>query len=174
MLDLNKFKMGYFILWMNEGGFVGNMIEKAQLDKGFSEEHSRLVHVDVSGGGPFSVRVNPPRTKAVDIRKTYPGRRFIVVRYKSELYEKKSRYKVAFWAASNCNLKYDFWGIIKFKIPFIRHRLETFFCSENCLWSLQKELPGAFGGMEPHKCMPAHFMNPEFFEVVHGGRIKEN
>lgn len=171
MIDLDKLKMGHFILWMNEGTFVGNTIRDAQLKKGFSKHDSEFVHIDVSGGGPFSVRVNPPKTKVVDIRKTYPGRRFMVVRYNEATYEAKLRYKVAFWASSNCNLGYDFWGIVRFKIPFLWHKKYQYFCSENSLWALQKACPFAIPELKPEDCMPADFMNPRDFTPVYGGRV---
>ena len=172
MINLDKFRMGYFILWKNQGGFVGNGIEIHQKGCGFSAEESKWVHIDVSGGGQWAVRVNPPATKVVDIIKTYPERHFKVVRFKDDEYEARLRYKVAFWAASNCNKKYDFMGILKMKIPFLWHRKDLFFCSENSLWSLQKEVPNATG-KKPYNCMPADFLNPNYFEVVYEGIIPE-
>ena len=172
MINLNKFKRGYFILWGNEGGVVGDNIEKEQLKRGYSARDSKFVHIDVSGGRELSVRVNPPKTKVVDIRKEYPGRSYLVVAYKN--YNDYARRDVAFWASSNCNLKYDFLGVLKFKIPFLWHKSKLFFCSENALWALQKEYPEALNALNPHNCMPADFLNENFFEVVHGGRVPKN
>ena len=171
-MNLDKFKMGYFIVWKNEGGFIGNTIEKHQRSKGFSDEDSKWVHVDISGGGQWVVRANPPKIKVVDIRDAYPGRHFKVVRYRDAEYEKRLRYKVAFWGSSNCNRKYDFMGILKMKLPFIWHNKGEFFCSENALWSLKKEFPSI--NMEPHQCMPADFLNLNCYEVVYEGCVPEN
>ena len=112
-INLDALRMGYFILYRNEGGLFGNLIEKQQ--------------------------------------------------------KKKGRYKIAFWAASNCNLGYDWFGILKFKLKFMFHQKRMFFCSENALWSLQKEFPGALG-MKPEKCMPSRFLRDEF-ELVWEGEI---
>ncbi len=172
MIDLNRTKMGYFILYQNNGGWTGNGIEDKQIDSGFSRDKAKYVHVDVSCGGQYAVRVNPPRTQLIDVTKTYPkGRKFCVVRYKNDLYQKKRRYKVAVWAASHCNLRYDFFGVIKFRLPWLFHRKSLYFCSENTLWALQKEHPEALKGLKPHECMPAHFLDKKHFEVVYEDTI---
>jgi len=166
---LDKFKMGYFILWKNTGSLIGNQIERTQKKMGYLTNASQYVHIDVSGGGPYAVRVNPPRSKVVNILEYYEGREFAVIRFKGDEFNYK-RYKVAFWAATHCNLMYDYWGVARFKIPFILNRKRLYFCSENALWSLQKEFPHATS-LNPKECMPAEFFNQQFFEVVSYGRI---
>ena len=79
--------MGYFILYKNEGGFFGNIIQRTQLKVGFSADHAKFTHVEVSGGGQWSVRVAPPRVKVVDITKHYKGRYIRIVRFKNKKYE---------------------------------------------------------------------------------------
>lgn len=162
-------RMGYFLLTKHDSGWIGDQIEKEQLRHGFSKEDAKYTHVEVLGGGPNSVRVAPPRTSIIDITKKYKGREVKIVRYSNEEYEKKGRYKVAFWAATSCNKKYDWLGILKFKLKWIRQSKSLPFCSENSLWALQKEYPLAMDRLEPHKCMPAHFNS---FETVWEGIIE--
>jgi len=169
-MDLNIPKMGYFILYRNEGGFFGNAIEKEQLKKGFSEEDAKYTHVEVSGGGQWSVRVAPPSTKIADITQIYKSRNIRIYRYRNSLYEASKRYKVAFWAASGCNLRYDWLGVIRFKIKLIWSVKSRFFCSENSAWALQKEFPEALG-KKPEDCMPADFTNLGYFEKVWEGEL---
>lgn len=171
-LNLDDFKMGYFALYESTGHWIHNAIEREQVSRGFPAELAKFIHIDVLGGGPYAVRVNPPKTKITDIREQYRGRRMVVVRYKNPDFIEKKRYKVAFWAASHCNLVYDYWGVLRFKLGWlIRERKNLFFCSENAAWALQKEFPGAFSGMEPSKVMPAHFLNELYFEIVWEGVV---
>jgi len=169
VFNLDIFKMGYFILYRNEGGFFGNAIEKTQKQK-FDAEYAKYTHIEVSGGGPWSVAVIPPKTKIVDITKKHKGRYVKVVAFKAEDYKIK-RYKVAFWASSNCNLAYDWFGVARFKFNLLFHFLKKFFCSENTAWALYKEYPNALG-IKPEDCMPAHFCNPNYFETIWEGKIE--
>ena len=167
-------KMGYFILVRNEGGWFGNAIEKKQLASGFIPEDAKYTHVEVSGGGRHSVRIAPPRSKVIDIVKTYKNRYIKIVKYDNEDYEKKGRYKVAYFSASLCNLSYDFFGVFAFICKWLRHKNRLYFCSEGALWSLKQEYPKAFGKMKPDKCMPAEFLNPKHKMVeVWEGYVKE-
>ena len=168
-INLDALRMGYFILYRNDGGLFGNLIEKQQKKKGSTPEDAKYTHIEVSGGGQWSVNVSPPKAKVVDITKVHKGRHIKVVRFKNDTYDKKGRYKVAFWAASNCNLGYDWFGILRFKLKFMFHQKRMFFCSENALWALQKEFIGALG-MKPEKCMPSRFLRDEF-ELVWEGEI---
>jgi len=169
--DLDIPKMGYFIVY-DKGGFFGDRIEKKQLAAGFAPDIACTSHVEVLGGGPLSVCVAIPTTKIVDITKRYKGRRARIVKYYAPNYNKR-RYKVAFWSASGCNLPYDILGVASFMIPVIRffNKFKAFFCSENCLWALQKEYKDALGGLKPDKAMPAHFLTKEF-RVVWDGVIE--
>ena len=162
--------MGYFILVKNKGSWLGNSIERHQLKMKFAPEAACYTHVEVSGGGAYSVRVAPPKTKIINILKTYNGRYIKIERFKNEDYERKGRYKVAFWAASHCNLAYDWFGVLRFKIKWLFHFARNYFCSENSLWALQKEFPRALG-IKPKDCMPADFLNPKYFEIVWEGKI---
>ena len=172
---LDIFKMGHIMVVRKPepDGYVGNQIEKMQLRKGFCTEKSRYTHVEVLGGGNYSVRVAPPKTSIIEIDKTYTGRFVTVVKYKGDKYAQK-RYKVAFWASSNCNLPYDWLGVLRFKFKrllgrLLDHQEKAYFCSENTLWALQKEYPNALN-IQPYECMPAHFLG-EQFEVVWEGII---
>ncbi len=163
-------RMGYFILYRHTKGFLGDQIIKQQLANGFPAEDARFTHVEVAGGGPWTVRVAPPKTKICDIRKIYPGRWVKIVRYKNADYEARRRLKVAFWAASLCNLPYDIFGVLRFKFKLLFGFKGAFFCSESCAWSLYKEFPSALG-KRPEDCMPADFANPDFFEKVWEGEL---
>ena len=168
--NLDTFRMGYFILYPSDGSKFGKAIERAQLKEGFTPKQAEITHIEVSLGGQHSVAVVPPFAKVVDITKQYPGREVEVIRYKNHEYESRKRYKVAAWAASNCNLPYDIFGLIRFKLPFMFQCKRMFFCSENALWALQKDFKGALNGMAPEDCMPAHWKSREF-ETVWRGRI---
>lgn len=177
--DLDNMKMGHIMLVRRERDdrLFGYQIYNQQKAVGFIEPHAHYTHVEVLGGGPYSVRVAPPKTKVIDIREVYPGRYVKVVKHKAPDYNVK-RYKVALWAATHCNLPYDFKGIIRFKaekIPFINrfidHSKNTFFCSESVLTALQKEYPKVLKEVDPHECYPAAFLMPQYFEVVWEGYI---
>jgi hypothetical protein len=171
-MDLNKFKMGYFILWKKGNDIFSTIISNYQMSKGFDDNASQYTHIDVCGGGQYAVRTNPPKTKIVDIRKHYKGREYCLVRYKNESYEKNKKYKVAFWSASHCNLNYDYLGVLKFQFSWIFHIKNLWFCSENASWALQKEFPKAFNGRQPFEMMPADFLNKDEFEIVLEGKIE--
>lgn len=159
---MNKFglnipRMGYFLAYKNDGGFFSRNIVKKQLAAGFKEEHACVSHVEVSGGGPDSVNIYPPRAKLVDITKRHKGRYVYVLRYQSLDYQNRGRYKVAYFSATRNNYGYDFRGILSFVFKWVKQNNRLWFCSEGALWALQKEYPNAFG-IKPETCMPAHFM----------------
>lgn len=161
--------MGMFILYKGKG-FLSRQIEKHQIKQGHIPQRAKYTHVEILGGGQWSVFVGLPKSKVVDIRKKHKGRHICIVKYKNKEYEEKKRYKVAFWAASQCNLKYDWLGILKFKISWLWHFKKRYFCSENSLWALQKEFPSALG-KEPHNALPADFLLPKWFEIIYEGDI---
>jgi len=154
LLDL--LKIGYFIHFRSEGGFFGNSIEREQR-KNFSPEDAKYTHVGVSLGGQHMIEVAPPHTKAIDIEKKHTGRWIRVTRFKGPQYAIK-RYKVAIWSATLNNLKYDWLGIIKFRLKFLFHRKRKFFYPT----ALYKE---------PHEWMPADTLSKEFFETVYEGFV---
>jgi hypothetical protein len=168
-------KMGYFLLLRHDKGLFGDIIKAAQIKKGFNAEQASFTHVEVSGGGQWSVCVAHPYTSVIDITKRYKGRYVKIMSYidysnnPSDVQYHK-RYKVAFWAASNCNLRYDFKGVIGFVFRTVKNAKNLFFCSENSLWALQKEFPDALD-IEPEDCMPAHFCNKAKFSTVWEGII---
>ena len=172
MKNLNLYKMGYFLLFKSDNNWISKQIEKEQLRQGFNKDEACFTHIEVCGGGQYSVSVIAPRTKIVDIRKRHKGRTIRLIRYKNARYEKKGRYKVAFWAASMCNLKYDFLGILAFRLKWLfKQSKRLFFCSELGLFSLQKEFKTAMGGIAPEHCFPADFARSKDFKIIWEGNI---
>lgn len=170
--DLDLFKMGDFILYESDGKFVGRNIEKTQRQKHFSKEDAKFIHVECSGGGPRSVYIRAPKSKAVDIRKAHAGRNIKIVRYTGYTEENRHlRYKVAYNSALLCNLPYDWFGVLKFKIPFLFQKKNVPFCSEGCIWAHRELFPDTLEGLEDHEVMPAHFLHEDYFEVIWEGRI---
>jgi len=164
--------MGYVILYKGSGK-VGKLIGDHQRSIGLSEEACGYSHVEILGGGPYSVRTNPPMTKIVEFVNEHKGREYIVLKCLREDFDRK-RYKIAFWSSSLCNLKYDFKGIAKFKLKkLIWHDSDKYFCSENVCWSYQKEYKDFMGGISPHKVTPGHFYDSIEFEEVFSGKIPE-
>ena len=164
-------RMGYFILYRHNGDMFGKAIEKRQILAGITSENAKYSHIEVSGGGEYSVNISPPVSKLVKITEVHKGRHIRIVRYKNEDYEAKGRYKVAYFSATLCNKGYDIPGILSFLFRWIKQNNRLFFCSEGATWALQKEYPNAFGGIEPNKIMPAHFFGKEF-ELVWDGKIE--
>lgn len=171
--SLDNFKMGYIILYKNDGSKFGRLIEKRQLREGYILEHAVYTHSEVSGGGRHSINIAPPRSRLIDIIKVHKGRYARIMRYKNEEYEKKGRYKVAYFSASLCNKGYDIRGVLSFIIKWIKQNNRLFFCSEGVAWSLQMEFPKALRGADPSSIPPAAFCNPNEFETVWEGKIKE-
>ena len=168
---LDKFRMGYVILYKNDGSLFGNAIVKKQLLAGFSPHDAQVIHTEISGGEIHSVNISPPLSKLVDITKVHKGRYVYLLRYKSGEYERALRYKVAYFSATLCNKGYDFPGIFSFLFKWIKHSSRLWFCSEGTLWSLQMGCKENVLGIDPDKCMPAHFLNPNEFERVWEGTI---
>ncbi len=172
----NKFsleipRMGYILAVRSDNSWVSNMIAKEQRKRGFSIKDSMYTHVEVMGGGPHSIKVAPPKTRIIKITKDYKGRYVKILKYNHTTYATK-RYKVAFWAASHCNLVYDFFGVLKFKIHQIFHWKNSYLCSDNVGSGVQKEYPYAHEWLDPHQWMPAHCLDPKFFTVVWEGVIQ--
>jgi len=169
-LSLDTPKMGYFMLFKHPGDFIGRQIEKEQAKRGFSPENACFTHIGVSGGGQWMVQVSAPAIKVVDITKVFKDRHIRIVRYRTPDYEGRKGAKVAFWSSSKCNLRYDWFGVLRFKFTLLIQWAWRQFCSENCAWALQKEYPEALGKV-PADCMPADFTNEKWFETVWEGEI---
>lgn len=171
-------RMGYFILYRHDSkGWIGRAIKAAQVKAGFDIHDAAYTHVEVSLGGRHSICIEPPRSKLVDITKRWKGKYIKIVRYEKYPDDKTFRFyhlrhKVSAFAASKCNLPYDFMGIGSFVLKFFKHRKNAYFCSENALWALQMVYPEALN-MTPEKCMPAHFCNQEDFPIVWEGKIPQ-
>lgn len=169
--DLENFKMGYFILYRNDGGLFGNAIAKRQLLAGINPNDAVYTHIEVSGGGEYSVNISPPISKLIKITEQHKGRHIKIVRYKDEDYEKRGRYKVAYFSATLCNKGYDVKGILAFVFKWIKQDNRLFFCSEGAAWSLQKAHPYTLECKNPDKIMPGHFLNRALLETVWEGDI---
>ena len=167
----NLFKMGYIIAYMNVGDFFGNQIVKRQLKAGFPEEQAQITHIEISGGGVHSVNIAPPFSKSIDITKRHKGRYVYLLRYRNDDYEKRGRYKVAYFSATLCNIGYDVPGIFRFVYKWIGQNNRLWFCSEGALYSIQKEYPKAWHYLKPEDCMPAHMMDETYVEKVWNGFI---
>lgn len=168
---LDKFRMGYFILYRNIGGIFGDNIVKKQLLAGFSPEDAQYTHIEVSGGEIHSVDISPPISKLVKITEAHKGEYARVVRFKNEEYERALRYKVAYFSASLCNKGYDIPGVLAFLFKWIKQNNRLYFCSEGCAYSLRMVFPVALGKLENSQIMPAHFLNLDEFEQVWEGVI---
>ncbi len=171
---LGRFRMGYIILYKNDGNFFGNGIVKKQLAAGFSPHDAQVIHIEVSGGEKYAVNISPPISKLVDITQAHKGRYAYLLRYKNEDYEKALRYKIAYFSAALCaNKPYDIGGILAF-LSFLRKWVKQdnrlYFCSEGALTAFQMVFPGLLG-IAPDKAMPAHFWN-EVFELIWEGVIE--
>jgi uncharacterized protein YycO len=164
-------RMGYFILFKNDGNWISNIIEKRQFAAGFNVDQACWTHVGTSGGGQWLVDIKPPRGVISDITKEHKGKYIRIVRFKNNDYETKGRYKVAFFAASKCNLPYDWKGVLAFIIKWFRQLKDFYFCSELAAWALLKEYPRTFGDLTPDKIMPAHFADESKFSTVWEGLI---
>ena len=79
------------------------------------------------------------------------------------------RYKIAYFSASLNNSPYDIKGILSFVFKWIKQNARLWFCSEGACWAYQKAFPEFLNGIEPSKCMPAHFWASPELEVVWEG-----
>lgn len=164
-------RMGYVLAYKSDGKFFSRMIVAKQLRKGFTKEQAQVVHIEISGGGADSILAAPPRSRRVKITKEHAGRYLYILRYKNEDYEKRGRYKVAYFSATLNNTGYDVLGILGFVFNWIKQSNRLFFCSEGALWSFRKQYSEVLKCIEPHKCMPAQFLSCKTLEVVWQGQI---
>ena len=56
------------------------------------------------------------------------------------------------WCLRHLGGRYDLPGVLAFKLPLVRHRLNWWFCSEVCVAALQQA--GLFDGLRPHRISP--------------------
>lgn len=171
MIDKDLFRMGYFILYKNDGSLFGNAIVKRQLAAGFSPEEAQYTHVEVSGGEIHAVNISPPVSKLIVITEAHKGRQACLVRFKNEEYEKALRYKVAYFSATLCNKGYDVKGILAFIFKWIKQDNRLYFCSEGASWALRMVFLNVFGSLATDKIMPANFLTPLYFDKVWEGEI---
>lgn len=127
------------------------------MKRGFKEEDAEYTHGAVSCGGQWIMEVSPPRSKVIDIRKKYRGSYIKILRFMNEEYEEKGRYKIALWAVTQSNLRYDWFGVLRFKLGIFWQWRGRPFCSENMLFAMKWEYP-RFTVLLPHECMPAHWL----------------
>ena len=124
---LDRFKMGYVILYKTDGSFTNNQIVSRQLSAGFSPHDAQVTHSEISGGGKHSINISPPVSQLIDITKRHKGRYAYLLRYKNEEYERALRYKVAYFSASLCNKGYDFSGILAFLLKWFKQNNRLYF-----------------------------------------------
>jgi len=166
----NILRAGDTILITSDGGFFSTGIELKQRKAGFSLSSAKYTHVEMSGGGSKSVRIAPPRAKVIDITKVYAGRYIKIRRHIYEDWE-ENRHDIAWTNATLCNTRYDKRGILGFIFTWIKQHVSRWFCSEGFLYSLQTKYPNELKGMEPSKCMPAHFASSPGLTTVWEGYI---
>src|SRR3990167_29591 len=166
-LKIADLKTGYVMAWENDGSKWGNLIRKHQVSRGIPAPYSDFMHTDVLGRRDTIVQIQPPKAKLCKILDTYKkGRRCIMLRYTALDFEQRRR-DVAWWAASLNGRPYDLLGIAKFKIPFMWHEKNGFFCSEGVLWAYRQEYPDLLPRINAHDFMPGQFFltNGVFEEV---------
>jgi hypothetical protein len=56
------------------------------------------------------------------------------------------------WCLRRLGGRYDIAGVLAFKLPFVRQRLNWWFCSEIVTAALQQA--GLLGGVQPHRISP--------------------
>jgi len=175
MMDLDDLRIGYFIVYRGDNSWVSKAITREQLKSGFSEEASKYTHVEVSGGGPWSVGAVMPKSKLINIQKVYKGRYVKVMKYVVANYDER-RYKVGWFAATECNLPYGWWTLFWFILRDWMQKLKPWgtkkypFCSLLAAWALTRVYENAFHSYKT--VMPANFLADNMFEVVWEGTIE--
>ena len=168
-------KTGYLALYMSNESFFNNQIVKRQLKAGFAYKDAVYTHVETIGikhdGIRYSINVNFPKTKKIDMFKHHKGRYVKILRFKNEHYEKWGRSKVSWWAASKCNKKYDVFGVLAFVFKWMKQNNRLWFCSESSADDIKTFYPRCFP-MPADKVMPADFSASNQFEVVAEGIIQ--
>lgn len=167
--SINILRTGYFMLYRSNGGLFSNLIESHQKDMGYPKELAKFIHVDVLGPQNYAIRVMPPKAKVVDICETYKGSFAVMLSYDAYNYE-QNRDKVAWWAVSNNNKHYDWLGVAKFKLPFLFHKKNLPFCSENAIEALKKQYPVDVKISKPYLIPPAGLF--DFCKVEWAGVIR--
>src|SRR3990167_5998966 len=174
--SLDFFKIGYVIAFKmgEKDKYFGKLIYKEQKKHGFDDESAEYTHVGISSGDEHYVNIAPPESRLVNILEYHKGRYIKIIKpkvYNDDLTERK-RLKVALiYNAEAANRKYDVFGIIKFKIPFMFHKEKEFFCSEGCAYAIQHQFPDYLNGLPPYQTMPANFLNKKEHDLVWEGFI---
>jgi len=174
-LNLDDLKMGYFLVFKGGDSLISRVIKKEQREVGIEDDDAEFTHVEISGGGPWSIGALWPRSKIINIQKSYRGRFTKVVRYR-EYGDDNKRYKVSFFGASRCNLPYGWfsglWFVLNdwFKNLLPWASAKRPFCSLLCAYALKKVYPGSFE--DYRTVLPGHFLDDEKFEVVWEGVVE--
>lgn len=182
--NLDNFKIGYFILYSNDGKFYGNLIEKQQIKEGYSRQHARFTHIEIALGGPYSINAIFPTIKINDdLVNKHRGRYIKILRPTIEGYDTK-RKNVAIHCLKRVNKLYGL-GILwflfnrKFKNNFLS--VIGDFCSELAGYGIWKQYientPIDYGKYLPKeydKLYPADFSkHEEYFETIWEGYITD-
>ena len=149
-------KQGYILaVRRGEKDFIGSQIERVQLMRGYTPETACYTHVEILSGGPDSMCIMPPRSKAINIQEFYKGRYVKIMTIDSVVYEKVYRYKVNALYNMLCNTKYDNMGILAFIFSFIKQNPNRPFCSEGVTESVRKVYDWFLEGIPADEVFPA-------------------
>ena len=167
-------RIGYFIVYEGNNSWFSRQIKRVQKDQGLKEWN--YTHIEISGGGQWTVGAIMPKAKLIDILKKYKGRKVRIVKYK-EYEGNDKRYKVGWFTATLCNLPYGWWTAVWYLLrekfakltPWTTKRSPV--CSVLCAWGLTRVFKDAFE--DYREILPAHFLNEEKFEVVWEGIIDD-
>ena len=171
-------RIGYFIVYKGDNSFMSKQIKNEQKQSGFDAVDSEYTHVEVSGGGQWSVGAVMPKSKIMNIIDAHGGRHIKIMKYtgyEEEGMDNNKRYKVGFFAASEANLPYGWWTLIWFKLRDFFHKLKPWgrkkapFCSLLAAWGLTMVFPEAFE--DYRTVMPAHFLTSAEFKCVWEGDL---
>lgn len=171
---LDRIKMGMVVCFEGQGGIICKRIQKYQKAIGFSDEAAAITHVAISIGGPYVVESTFPRSRCANMLEDYQGRKLIFLYMWDKDFRREKRKNVAVWAATRCNLRYGWWGLIGFYVshiwPFGKRNILSSnkqpFCSYLLAWAFRRAGYDPFPGVASDLVTPAHFYESAEFEKV--------
>lgn len=168
-------KQGHIIAFKYEKfNLFGEAIYRQQLKVGFKKDEARYTHVEISSGGPYSMRIMPPQARLIkDLHIRYKGCYVKFLRYRDKDFDKNVRYKISsIHNGLAANLRYDWLGVLAFIIPGMGNFKGRPFCSEAVVEAYQIFYPYLFGALPPSGVYPANFVADKEFEVYWKGQIE--
>jgi len=165
-------KIGY-ILAVRRGkkDFIGSQIERVQLKAGYKPEDACYTHTEISSGGPDSMRIMPPRAKAINIEKFYAGQYVKFLKLNDIYFDAYHRYKIALKYNLLCNKKYDYRGVLAFILSWIHQDQKKPFCAEGTAKAYQFYYPEFLKEYIPSRIFPATIVSCPMLEVHWQGFI---